>query len=430
VMTPALAKMFNILRAIDVPYRIGHSWGAQLGNGAHTAGGTVFQGMASDKYVTATVDQVMAHSPSFYTTADLESKLTQRSFCAYGGSHSFNFTSPSTKTGKVVQQPYQRNNQDFFDYFFKPGSAFNNVSAFIIDRTKSSYDRLKKDPRLSKGDLARLNQHVERMFEIERKMLVIGKLAAPPPAPTFDSDAYLTHHSFPHDPVENKLYCHLMNDVIVAAFTAGVSRAGTWSQGIAFADQIINNWHGNVAHHGYGNEESQKWTLGWHQGTFEHIMVDLASKLEKVTMQDGKTLLDHSLITFTSEAGQYTHHTGCVNFPVVMAGGAGGFFNTGMFVDFGNKQTVYTDLDKLIAENPKIQAESPGLYHNQWLANVLLSMGVPASEWEIFTEFTGDGPSKSAPTKGYGFHFVDSKKAADYTLAKAVMGDKLPVITS
>jgi hypothetical protein len=50
-------------------------------------------------------------------------------------------------------------------------------------------------------------------------------------------------------------------------------------------------------------------------------------------------------------------------------------------------------------------------------------------EWEKFTEFTVDGPGKSTPTKGYGFHYVDPKKAADYAQAKLVMSDKLPVIT-
>ena len=157
-------------------------------------------------------------------------------------------------------------------------------------------------------------------------------------------------------------------------------------------------------------------------------MVDLASKLDAVATPDGKTLLDHSLITLTSESGQYTHHTNCVNFPVVMAGGAGGYFNTGMFVDFCDTTKVYPDLaayDELPLTN-----ESPGLYYQQWLANALMSMGVPSDEWEHFTELTTLGPKQSNPTKGYGFHHISANKAADYAEAKLVMSDKLPVITS
>ena len=59
-----------------------------------------------------------------------------------------------------------------------------------------------------------------------------------------------------------------------------------------------------------------------------------------------------------------------------------------------------------------------------------MSMGLPKEEWETFTEFTVDGPDKSTPTKGYGFHYVDADRASHYEQAKLVMSDKLPVITN
>ena len=89
-----------------------------------------------------------------------------------------------------------------------------------------------------------------------------------------------------------------------------------------------------MAHGSLGAEISQALTVGHNQGVFEHIMVEVASKLDAVQAPDGQTFLDHSLLMFTSEAGQYTHHAGCVNYPVVMAGGAGGALNTGYFVDY------------------------------------------------------------------------------------------------
>ena len=101
-----------------------------------------------------------------------------------------------------------------------------------------------------------------------------------------------------------------------------------------------------------------------------------------------------------------------------------------MFVDFGDATKVYKDLEESLAGRPGLNLESPGLYYNQFLANVLMSMGVPKEEWETFTELTPNGPKKSDPTKGYGFHYVDPKRAQDYAAAKLVMSDKLPVITS
>ena len=427
VMTPTLAGKFNILRGVDVPYRIGHSWGHQLGNFADSSSGTV-AGITPTGYHTATIDQVMAYSPNFYSPEDLSTRMTQRSFCIGSGQQSWGFSSPSTKSGDVVQRPKHGNNKALYDFLFSPASSFHNVDQVIIDRVKASYDRLKMDPRLSTGDLTRLNQHVERMFEIERKLAVTQSMAAPPIAkPTVASDQNFDDPSYLWNSEYNADYCHMMNDIIVAAFETGTSRIGTWKQGLFFVGDAINDWHGNVAHGGLGAAASQDKTLRWHQGTFEHAMVDLAAKLDAVQAADGMTLLDHSLITLTSESGQYTHHTNCVNFPVVTAGGAGGYFNTGMFVDFCDTTKVYPDLE--VYDDLPLTNESPGLYYQQWLANALLSMGVPSDEWEHFTELTGDGPGASTATKGYGFHFVNASKASDYAQAKLVMGDKLPVIT-
>ena len=100
-----------------------------------------------------------------------------------------------------------------------------------------------------------------------------------------------------------------------------------------------------------------------------------------------------------------------------------------MFVDFGNTNHTFGDLAGVLNEKPGLIPEHPGLYYNQFLANALMSMGIPKEEWENFTEFTTDGPGTSTPTKGYGFHYVDANRAQYYAQAKLVMSEKLPVIT-
>ena len=157
--------------------------------------------------------------------------------------------------------------------------------------------------------------------------------------------------------------------------------------------------------------------------------MNLAAKLDDVSMEDGSTLLDNSLLMLTNESGQLTHHSSCLNYPVVMAGSAGGYFKTGKFVDFSDQTKIYPHFDKMIAERPGMIPEGPGLYYQQFLANALMSMGIPKEEWEHFTEFTVEGPEKSTPTGGYGFHYVDPNRAQDYAQAKLVMSEKLPVIT-
>ena len=77
-----------------------------------------------------------------------------------------------------------------------------------------------------------------------------------------------------------------------------------------------------------------------------------------------------------------------------------------------------------------LEAEHPGLYYNQYLANVLYSMGVPQSEFNHFREFTSLGPDRSEPNGGYGFHYVEPNRAQDYLSAKAVMSEPLPIVTN
>ena len=428
-MTPDLASKFNVLRGLDIPYYIGHHWGGHLGNFAGTVNNTT-AGVSNLEYMTATIDQVMAYSSAVYSPDDLANRMTQRSFNIGSGRYSYNFSSPSTRTGLVVQQPSKTHNQELYDYLFRPATAFNGINDSIVDGIRANFARLRRHPRLSRGDLSRLDQHVERMAEIERKLRVAAVMEAPPAPPEGDTERDLTgNHTFSHNSTLQAQYCGLMNDMIVAAFSTGTSRVGTWGQGLHFTDDTIADWHGNVAHGGMGAQRSQGYTLGWQQGTFEHVMVDLAAKLDAVPTHDGGTLLDHSLLTMTTESGQYTHHTGCVNYPLVTAGGAGGFFNTGFYVDYSNKDVVYDDLNERIAGNPMYQAESPGLLYNQWLGNALMAMGLEPETFETFRTFSSQGPSRGEPVRGYGFQYIDPHRQDHYAPAQAVAGSPLPIIT-
>jgi len=422
-LTPNLVSKFNILRGVDIPYVIGHHSGGHLGAFGITTNGAI-DGLDASRVRCPTIDQVIAWSPCFYGPDDLAQAMTQRSFSVVEGRLSWSYASPTTQSGALVPANHQRNNQAFHRYLFAPGTAYNNIDTLVIDRIKSSFARLRRHPRLSRGDGMRLDQHVERMFEIERKLQVVAQMAAPPQLPEGDTNDQTAHHTFSHNPGLQAAYWGLMNDIIVAAFETGTSRVGTCLQTHKFTEETVNDWHGQVAHGALGGEAAQRWVLGWNQGTFENVMVDLAAKMDAVNMADGTTLLDNSLLMFSQEAGQVTHHTGVVNYPIVTAGSAGGFFNTGMFVDFTNQDITYDDLREISAELPGIQLEHPGLYYNQFLANVLQSMGLPPQEYEGFRDFRS-----GEPVPGYGLHHITPQRADHYTEARRVMGDLLPVIT-
>ena len=427
LMTSSVLSKMNIFRGLDIPYRIGHHRGGHLGNFADTDG-QVTGGLKNNAYQCATIDQLLAYSPSFYDEVDLNTRMTQRSFCIGDGRYSQNYTRPQTKSGEVVRQPSLNENIDLFNYLFQPGSSLGGVDSYLIDRVKLGYDRLKRHPRLSKGDRSRLDSHLDQMFEIERKLRVGAVLGDIPPVPSVNSQTYSGSHAFYHSERLNIDYVDVMTDMIALAFSTGTSRVGTWAQDLKFIDTTINDWHGQVAHSGLGASVAQDWVLAWQRGTFEHVFTRLAYKLDQVTAADGQSLLDHSLIMMTSESGQYTHHNSCVHYPVFTAGRAGGYFNTGLFVDYGDQSRVYTDLE-VYSDRMPLDAEHPGLYYNQYLANVLYAMGVPHDEFNTFRDFTSSGPERSEPTGGYGFHYVDPSKAQDYLSARAVMSEALPIVT-
>jgi hypothetical protein len=428
VMTPSLAQKFNVLRGMDICWNIGHHYGQNLGNFTQSGGATTHM----SPYAAPTIDQFLAYSPSFYSEEDLASRMTQRSMCIRSGTLSWNYASPTSKQGQIVMQPAQRSNVSLYKHLFEPGTIYNGIDTPILDGIKGSYDLLKKHPRLSKGDLIRLNGHLERMSEVERLVGLAKKFEEDlslPPVPQIDSDDVKAQPGYSSDPEQQAAFVDLMIDMIVLAFSTGTSRIGTWPNTMRFLNEQISDWHGMVAHASLGVPKAQELAVAYNQGTFEHIMVKLASKMDAVTMADGTTLLDNSLIMLTNEHGQVTHQQG-PQYPVVTAGGAGGYFKTGQFVDFGDldNKIVHPSANLLLTK-PGLIPEYAGLYYNQFLANALMSMGIPAEEWEHFTEITEDGPEKSDKTKGYGYHQVMEGYAKKYEKAKPYMSDKLPVIT-
>jgi hypothetical protein len=116
------------------------------------------------------------------------------------------------------------------------------------------------------------------------------------------------------------------------------------------------------------------------------VYLDLVRKLDAIEEADGKSFLDNSLVMWSQESGALTHEP--ISLPIITAGGAAGHFSTGNYVDYRNRANK--DLHA-----PRI----PGILYNQYLANVLQSMGVPPAEYEVNGE------------KGYGLTYRNSEYA-------------------
>ena len=271
----------------------------------------------------------------------------------------------------------------------------------IVDRVLLNYKQLREsDRRLSKEDKQRLDDHIGRLAELERKFTIKPKISCSATQPTADS------RTFDNDRRTDPQFFSLVNDVIAMSFACDTSRLATVCILSTFFLDYGGNWHQDVAHRAREPEPQSMLTKS-NQLTFESTILDLAAKLDSIEDAPGVSVLDNTLVQWTQEAGPSTHDAQAL--PIVTFGGAGGYFKTGKYVDY-----------RCLIPNAKTGfGDYLGLPYRRWLANVLMSMGLSPSDYE------------SGGVKGYGDAFSDAWHAthAPKDSRGPTAGDPLPVVT-
>lgn len=370
ILTPALAAKLNVIRGLDVSFYIGHHTGGHLGNYARNDanggdGGTVNQ------WPRPTIDQVMAWSPSFYS--DL-STILMRSMVIGDGRLSYGWSSPQTQSGTIQEIASENSSMALFNNIFVPEEdPEEEKRPPIVDRVLEDYKRLRNSSqRLSSTDRQRLDDHLERLDELERKLKVQVSCGDIEPPLTDSTDEYGSSYSI--DPEAQKRFFQLFNDVIVAAMVCGTSRVATINVGETFSS-FVGDWHQDIAHQaGSADGAAQAVIAAAHQRFFEDVYLDLVAKLDAIEDGTGGTLLDKTLVQWTQESGSFTHDS--ISVPVITAGSAGGAITTGQYLDYRN-------MSRIANQDPASgETTHTGLCYNQYLANVLLAMGLTPDEFE------------------------------------------------
>jgi hypothetical protein len=430
-LTPRILGKMNVVAGFDMPYSLGHNTGGYLGNYARNDDDTYGKGKEIP-----TLDQVMSYSPSFYP--DL-SAIRVRSIhlgsSDSGHSVSWYWADPTTKTGAIVPIVGTSDSIGIFNKIFVAASGTpTSTRASVIDRVFDNYQRLRQsNRRLSTEDKARLDQHLARLQEIQRRSKVVVDCSGVQ-KPTQNADPYW-YYPGPAGVANSVPAWQLLNDVIVAAFLCGTCRIATLdgdrSSG-PFTD-YTGGYQGTTDFHGLIHLTSQTADVptaraaqaqvypAW-QRYFENAFLDLVSKLD-VDDGTGQSLLDDAMVIWEQESSIITHEQQTM--PIVMAGGAGGALRTGSYIDYRNRSVSRTF-------GPGAnQVLHPGLIWNQWLGVKLQAMGVQRSEYEIPT-FQPSRPA-GAGTGGYGW-FDDAIKAwstplvGDYNSAFPVLGEIPPFL--
>ncbi len=410
-LTDRILARMNLIRGVDIPWYIQHHNGAHLGNFASNDGNGV-DGVRMFAYPSPTIDQVLAWSSAFYPST---ASVVERSVAASTRAMSWDYASPSVRSGPIQERYSENSSYQMFLRLFRPTEAYGNLSGTLVDKVVEDYARLRAHSQLSSEDGRRLDEHMERLFELERKLTL--EVAC---TPTFDGggtepagDSHNLTGTATHtrDPASQCQYWSLFSDVIVAAMSCGLCRIATFNSQDTFSD-YTGDWHGDIAHQAHLSDGvAQSILAAAHQVAFEGVFLDICRRMEAVDTGGGNTLLDDSLVVWTQESGPITHET--QSMPIITAGSAGGALSTGNYVD-------YRDLDQAWDIDGFHEQGVPGLLFNQWLGTVLQAMGVDLGDYESI--YTGEEQG------GYGPVYIGARHGNIYDSAIAVAGEPLPIL--
>jgi hypothetical protein len=381
-LTDRLVGKMNVLRGLDVPFYIAHNTGLHLGNYARNDGSGA-DGVAAQQNPRPTIDQLMAWSPSFYPDV---SSIKQRAMVVNSTrAVSWNWSDPLNRKGTIQNVRGVDLSRDLFNAIFVPATSTSTSTPAptrpsIADRVLESYQSLRDgNRRLSALDRQRLNDHLERLSELERKLGAIASAScASVVKPTDEAGSHQMD-----DPADVATHWRLFTDVVTAAFACGTSRIAVF--GVGATDRFVGyqgDWHEEVAHAWTGDDQ-QKLLSDSYQRFFETVFLDAAAKLD-LEEAPGMTYLDNSLLVWSQESCMATHESASI--PVVTLGSAAGFFKTGLYADYRKVNDPGSRWDPGGSNVVWL-----GVLYSQWLATVLQSMGVPPADFELWGH------------KGYGY---------------------------
>jgi hypothetical protein len=395
ILTPRLVGKMNVLRGLDVPWYIAHNTGLHLGNYARNDNngdcGVAVTGLGNRP----TIDQIMAGSSSFYSSADLGGVKLRSMIINSGRALSWAFSNPAQGVASPVQNVQGVNSsQQLFTSLFGGSGAPTNPRPPVVDKILANYNSLRQsNTRLSAADKARLDAHIALVAQLQSSLGAHLSCTAPTAA---TDDA--SKHDRTHSKADAAAYGQLWADLVVAAFSCGASRIGVlgWGETSGFSDYVGTDWHHDVAHQ-WMDAQPQAWLTQSYQGFFEQVFLYLAAKLDQVDDGMGGSLLDSTLLVWSQESGMETHEA--YGIPVVTCGAGAGFFKTGLYCDYRN---VGETGGAIAPQSPAGYKTYAGLLYSQWLATVLQGMGIPPSEFELWKDATG------TVQKGYGTPYLGS----------------------
>ena len=365
LLSDRMVGQMNVVTGLDVTTYLGHHR-AMLGNY-----GSNDDGNSSHIPNMASIDQLMAWSPAFNVVTPVERSINVALDYAAGTDIRFQLSAERRGNSLSGVQPVF-DARSLWDRLF----AGRNVGSaapdrpLVVDRVLAHYRSLRDGAfgdaaRMSSADRARLDAHLERLFELERKLEAARPVGCTEPSRPSRSNVLSDELARTVEVTAAALRCGLSHVAVLGISARELSPDVGWT-----------NWHEQVAHNGGGGQRVasasfQAINYRAQREVFEQAFLRIADALDE-DAGGGRTYLDDSVVTWVMESGEVTHDN--FGMTAVMAGGAGGHFHTGRYVDLRNR-------DNRIAVSPNTPDRRPGTVYNRFLSNLLQSMGLGPADF-------------------------------------------------
>src|SRR3954449_4899447 len=289
-----------------------------------TEGNDVFAGTSLDQLY---AQQFGQDTPIPSMQLSIEN-VDQAGGCTYG--YSCIYTDTISWASPKQPLPMVRDPRVVFDQLFGVGATpeerLQSLKAdrTILDWITTQVGQLKRD--LGAGDRARLNDYLENIREIERRIQRVearnasGEKREMPEAPIGVPDSFEEH-------------VHIMMDLIALAFAADTTRVfsfklGRDASGRSYPESGVTTGFHNASHHGEREDRIMDFAKinRYHVSMIPYLLDKL-----KATREGDATLLDNSLIVYGSPMGDSNIHNH-KRVPLLVAGHAGGKLQGGMHI--------------------------------------------------------------------------------------------------
>lgn len=307
--------------------------------GNHARGAVFLSGVrprrdAVSPYLGVTIDQLIAEKHGRDTLLSsiqlgIEDASHNSGNCNWG--YSCAYTNSVSWPDPETPLPTEINPRIAFVRMFGDGSTPEErrlgrlQSASVLDSVTHEIPGFKRG--LAIGDQARLDDYLDKVREIERRI----RNAVDNPAAEVTTDVPFGI------PASKDVHYKLMYDLIALAFEADITRSATLMLGRDLSGTSLpesgfeGGWHG-ISHH--GDIPANK--AGYSKVNRHHVahLADFCEQLRDTEDGDGN-LLDHSLVYKSSNMGN-SHRHAHEKVPTILVGGIDGTFE-------GNRHLVYRD---------------------------------------------------------------------------------------